>query len=274
MENLAIASNDEIVYLPIDKIRPNPYQPRRCFAEAPLEELSRSIKQYGVIQPISVRFINGLSYELVSGERRMKAAKLAGLYLIPCIVVNINDRDSAAIALIENIQREDLHFFEEAEGYKNLMRDFHYTQEDIAYILGKSQSAVANKIRILRLSDEVRKIIMDSGLTERHSRALLKVEDENLQKEILKKVNKFGLNVKRTEELIETTLNNVNENNNNNGIAKTRKDIKIKRYIKDIRIFTNTIKQAVQVMKDSGVETEYCVNQNDGEYEINIKIKK
>lgn len=267
MQNVAILSCNEIVYLPVDKIIPNPYQPRKYFDMISLEELAKSIKQYGVIHPISVRFINGSSYELVSGERRLKASKMAGIKIIPTIIVNINDKDSAAIALIENMQRENLNFLEEAEGFQNLMSDFCYTQDELAKILGKSQSTIANKLRILRLSKTIKKIIVENGLTEGHARALLKVEDEKMQKEILSKVTKYGLNVKRTEELIESAFNK-------NSDRETRKNNnKIKRCFKDVRLFTNTIRQAVQLMNDSGVETNYIINQNENSYEISIKVK-
>lgn len=265
MENMAIVSCNEIVDLPIGWIKPNPYQPRKYFERSALEDLARSIRQYGVMQPVSVRFLNSSSYELVSGERRLKAAKIAGLYTIPCIIVNVDDKDSAAIALIENIQRENLNFIEEAEGFFNLMNDYGYTQEGLAEILGKSQPTIANKLRILRLDSNVQKKIIENNLTERHARALLKINDVNLQEEILDKVIKFGLNVKRTEELIEDALKKKDENKDISGQN-------VKRYIRDIRLFTNTIKQAVSLMQESGVETEYEVNKNDEVYEINIKI--
>lgn len=276
MQNVAIISCNEIVYLPVDKIRLNPYQPRKNFDKVPLEELAKSIKQYGVMQPISVRFINGVSYELVAGERRLRACKLAGIDTIPTIIVNISDKDSAAIALIENMQRENLNFLEEAEGFQNLMSDFSYTQEELAHILGKSQSTIANKLRLLRLDKEVKKMLVENLLTERHARALLKIDDEQLQKEVLNKVVRYGLNVKRTENLIESVLANNDTLNDDNYIDANndkKSNIKVKRYFKDVRLFTNTIKQAVKLMNDSGVATNYVVKQNeDGVYEINIKL--
>lgn len=262
MENLAVVKTREIIDIPVEKIRTNPYQPRKVFDMRAIEDLSRSIKMYGVMQPISVRFINGTSYELVAGERRLKASKLAGLNTIPAIVVNINDKDSAAISLIENIQRENLGFFEEAEGIFNLMKDFSYTQEEVSRVLGKSQSTVANKVRLLKLSSGVREIICENNLTERHARALLKIEDENLQMEILNKVVKYGLNVKRTEELIEQALNKEEE-----------KDIVINRKTDNIRLFKNTIKKAVEQMQVLGIETEYSMEKQGDFYEITILVK-
>lgn len=263
MQNVAIISCDEVTYIPIGKIRPNPYQPRKFFERSTLEELAKSISQYGVMQPVSVRYINDAVYELVSGERRLRASKIAGLETVPAIIVNVNDRDTASIALIENIQREDLNFLEEAEGYRNLMKDYGYTQEELAYVLGKSQPSVANKLRILKLDKNILNKILENGLTERHARALLKIEDKEVQEEILNKVIKYGLNVKRTEELIENALN---------GNSEPQPRQKIKRYIKDIRLFTNTVKKAVSLMNESGIKTEYTVKEEDKSYEINVTI--
>jgi ParB family chromosome partitioning protein len=169
-----------ITYLSIDSVRPNPYQPRKQFGKGALEELCESIQQYGVIQPINVRKITNNNYELVAGERRLRAAIMAGLKEIPAIVININDNDSAVLALIENLQR-NLNYLEEAEGYSNLINEHGFTQEELAQKIGKSQSTVANKIRLLRLSPLVKKILSDNNLTERHARALLKLHDEQLQ---------------------------------------------------------------------------------------------
>lgn len=264
MENLAVVKTREIIDIPVEKIRSNPYQPRKVFDMKAIEDLSKSIKMYGVMQPISVRFINGTSYELVAGERRLKASKMAGLNTIPAIVININDKDSAAISLIENIQRENLGFFEEAEGICNLMKDFSYTQEEVARVLGKGQSTIANKIRVLKLSPVVKNMISENDLTERHARALLRIDDENLQMEILNKVVKFGLNVKRTEELIEQALNNREEK---------EKEIVINRKTDNIRLFKNTIKKAVEQMQILGIETEYSMEKQGDMYEITILVK-
>ncbi|UZQ83009.1 ParB/RepB/Spo0J family partition protein [Thermoanaerobacter sp. RKWS2] len=174
----------EISYLPIDSIRPSPYQPRKTFDIKNLQELSESIKVYGVLQPITVRMVGNNSYELVAGERRLKASKLAGLTEIPAIIVNAQDEDAAVLALIENLQREDLNFIEEAEGYYNLINDHHLTQEQLAKMLGKSQSTIANKLRILKLSKEIKEKLLENDLTERHARALLRLPDEELQKKL------------------------------------------------------------------------------------------
>jgi ParB family chromosome partitioning protein len=263
--------NDQknITYLSIDSVRPNPYQPRKQFAKGALEELCESIQQYGVIQPINVRKISNNNYELVAGERRLRAAIMAGLKEIPAIVININDNDSAVLALIENLQREDLNYLEEAEGYNNLINEHGFTQEELAQKIGKSQSTVANKIRLLRLSPLVKKILSDNNLTERHARALLKLHDEQLQLKVLKYVCEKGLNVKKTEELIEKVINRCLDQN------KTKPaDRKYTKAIKDIRIFVNTIRQAIELMKKSGVNAK-AAQIDRGEYiEFIVRIPK
>ncbi|MDE6182634.1 MAG: ParB/RepB/Spo0J family partition protein, partial [Eubacteriales bacterium] len=162
-----ISEKREITYLPVAKIIPNPYQPRKIFNQNALVDLAESIKIYGVLEPICVRYIKGI-YEVIAGERRLIASKRAGLLEIPCIITNITDKDSASIALIENIQRENLNFFEEAEGFQNLMVNFGYTQEDISKIVGKKQSTISNKMRLLRLPKDIKATILENNLSERH----------------------------------------------------------------------------------------------------------
>lgn len=258
-----------ITYVGIDSVRPNPYQPRKQFNKTALEELCESIKQYGVLQPINVRKITSNSYELVAGERRLRAATMAGLKEIPAIVVNIDDNDSAVIALIENLQREDLSYMEEAEGYNNLITEHHFTQEELAQKIGKSQSTIANKIRLLKLPPLVKKILSDNNLTERHARALLKLHDEQLQLKVLKHVCEKGLNVKRTEELVERAIQRYTREE---GVREGEK--KCTRAIKDIRIFVNTIRQAIDLMKKSGVNAK-AAQLDRGEYiEFVVRIPK
>lgn len=267
MGNALLNTNKEIIYLPVDRVTPNPYQPRKFFRKESIEELARSIKEYGVMQPISVRLINGVSYELVAGERRLRATRLAGLNTIPAIVVNIKDQDSAMIAMIENIQRENLNFIEEAEGYQNLIEDYSFTQEELAKRIGKSQSTIANKVRILRLSKKVQKFIIEHELSERHARALLKIVNEDIQMEILQKVVEQGLTVKKTEELVDKVLGKSKE-----VTEEGKRDIKIKRLVKDFRLFSNSIKQSIDIMKESGFGTDYIMDEIDGGYEILITI--
>jgi len=254
----------EVIYLQLDKVQPNPYQPRRIFERTSLDELASSIKEYGVIQPISVRLINGHRYELVAGERRLRASKIAGLSTIPAIVVNISDQDSAVIALIENLQRKNLHYLEEAEGFQNLMQDYGFTQEEMAMRVGKNQSTIANKLRILRLSKEVQKLLLEHQLTERHARALLKLTDEYKQVEIITKIVKDGLTVRKTEELVEKALQSPE--------VKETKNQLIYQYIRDVRILANSIKGNLEVVKKSGIGTEFDMVQTENGYDIHIKL--
>ena len=258
-----------ISYLSIDSVRPNPYQPRKQFGKGALEELCESIQQYGVIQPINVRKISNSNYELVAGERRLRAAIMAGLKEIPAIVVNISDNDSAVMALIENLQREDLDYMEEAEGYNNLISGHGFTQEKLAQKVGKSQSTIANKIRLLRLPPMVKKMLSDNNLTERHARSLLKLHDEQLQLKVLKRVCERDLNVKRTEELVEKVIEKfLNQEKNKTPERKFTKAIK------DIRIFINTVRQAIELMKNAGVNAK-AAQIDRGEYvEFIIRIPK
>ncbi|MDP4180180.1 MAG: nucleoid occlusion protein [Bacillota bacterium] len=270
--NLRKEDVKNITYVKIDSIRPNPYQPRKQFNISALEELCESIKQYGVIQPINVRKISNCTYELVAGERRLRAATMAGLIEIPAIIVNIDDNDSAVIALIENLQREDLSYMEEAEGYNNLIKDHGFTQDELAQKIGKSQSTIANKIRLLKLAPLVKKILSDNGLTERHARALLKLHDEQLQMKVLKHVCEKGMNVKKTEELVDRAIERYTKKPNEAKEAVHEK--KFTKAIRDIRIFVNTIKQAIELMKKSGVNAK-AAQLDRGEYlEFVIRIPK
>jgi len=258
-----------ITYLNIDLIRPNPYQPRKQFTKGALEELCESITQYGVLQPINVRKISSNHYELVAGERRLRAAIMAGLKEIPAIIINITDNDSAVLALIENLQREDLNYLEEAEGYNNLINEHGFTQEELAQKIGKSQSTVANKIRLLRLPPLVKKILTDNNLTERHGRALLKLHDEQLQLKVLRLVCERGLNVKKTEELIERVIDKYLKPGKDKPVEK-----KVTKSIKDIRIFINTIRQAIDLMKKSGINAK-AAQIDRGEYiEFIVRVPK
>ncbi|NLM73481.1 MAG: nucleoid occlusion protein [Clostridiaceae bacterium] len=259
----------KITMIPIDLIRPNPYQPRRKFDQATMDELCKSIQQYGVIQPINVRKISNTHYELVAGERRLRATAMTGQKEIPAIIVDVGEDDSAVMALIENLQREDLGYMEEAEGYRNLIKEHGLTQEELAQKIGKSQSTIANKIRLLRLSPMVKKILADNNLTERHARALLKLDDEQLQLKILQKVCEKGLNVRKTEELVQRAL----EKYCNPSKPEDSKK-RITKSIKDIRIFVNTIRQAIDTMKKSGVNAR-AAQIDRGEYlEFIVRIPK
>lgn len=255
----------------VDNVIPNPYQPRKSFSQVGLEELSASIKAYGILQPISVRKIGEDRYELIAGERRLKAARLAELRTIPAIINNnYTDTDSAVLAIIENLQREDLNFMEEAEGYLNLIEDHGFTQQELAEKVGKTQSTIANKLRILRLGTNIKRRLLEGGLTERHARALLKLPDDELREKALDKIIKSDLNVKKTEDLMKSMLEELSGSGND-------KDLKINRNVRSFmnyRIYINTLRQAFDVIKDKQENAEF--NQLDkGEYiEVTVKIPK
>ncbi len=261
--------HQEVKYIPIAAIRPNPYQPRRNFNKRALEELSQSIRTYGVIQPISVRQITTDSYELIAGERRLRASQLAELEKVPALVVDYRDRESAMIALIENLQREDLNFIEEAEGYLNLINDHNFTQHELAEKIGKSQSTIANKMRLLKLPTDIQKSLIEEELTERHGRALLKLPGDDLRREILDKVISKNLNVSSTEDLVDGVLSNLR--------GKEEEEERHKQNIKsliNIKIYLNTIKKAYSAIKEFGVAAEYKEMDKDDHVEVVIKIPK
>lgn len=257
----------EIKYIQLDKIRPNPYQPRRSFDSVALEELASSIKEHGLMQPITVRII-GDTYELIAGERRLKASKLIGMEEIPAVIATASNQDSAILALIENLQRENLNFLEESQAYYDIMTDHGYTQQQLAKSLGKNQSTVANKLRLLKLPEDVMKKILEHKLSERHARALLKLQDKDLQLQAIDYIVERELNVKRTEELIEKMLMELSQEKK----IKKEKNKKIKMFLKDIRLFTNTITQAVDIMQQSGIDAKYTMQEAPDGYEIKIKI--
>ncbi len=270
LKNERNIDSKNISYINIECVRPNPYQPRKQFNVLPLEELCESIKQYGVIQPINVRRLSPGIFELVAGERRLRAAQMAGLKEIPAIIMNIDDNNSAVMALIENLQREDLTYLEEAEGYNHLITEHSFTQEELARKIGKSQSTIANKIRLLRLSPIIKKILIDNCLTERHARALLKLHDEQTQLKVLKTVCEKGLNVKNTEELVDNTIDRLTYSDD----IKIEQTKMIHKAIRDIRIFVNTIRQAIDAMKKAGVNAK-AAQLDRGEYvEFIVRIPK
>ena len=255
-----------VIQIPIEEIVPNPYQPRRVFSEKSLEELKNSIESYGVLQPITVRKKNE-KFELVAGERRLRAAKLANLKTIPAIVHEVSDETSAVLALLENLQREDLNFIEEALGYENLIKEHNFTQQQLAEKLGKNQSTIANKLRILKLPESIKESLVQNGLTERHARALLKLPNEELMSQVVSEIIKNELTVKKTEKLVKDILDNI----------EAKEDTEKKQNIKcsmSIRIYLNTLKQAYDAILNTGIEAKY--NEIDkGDYmEVVVKIPK
>lgn len=260
------SSIEETKELICSNISPNPFQPRQHFDEDNLEELAQSIRTYGLLQPILVRpYERG--FQLVAGERRLRACKMLGWLKIPGVIREVNDSAMAAIALIENLQREDLDFFEEAKGYQRLLDEFALTQEVLAQRIGKSQSTIANKMRLLKLAESVQLKLLQAGLSERHARALLKLPDGKSQEQILEKVIRLNLNVRQTEDLIEDLLT---DNKETPAEAKgTPKFV-----IRDYRIVLNTIRQAVTSMEQIGLKPQLSHQEHKEYYEITIRVPK
>lgn len=256
---------NSINFIPVDAICPNLYQPRKVFDEESIKDLAQSIKVYGIIQPLSVRKIDENKYELIAGERRLRAAKEAGLVEVPVIISDINDKDSAAIALLENLQREDLNFYEEAVAYDNLIKVHSYTQEQLSEVIGKKQSTIANKLRLLKLDKKLISMLIDNKLTERHGRALLKLPDLELQEKVLSCVIKDGLNVKKTEEMIDRELLKLS----NKELASDGKK-RIKGAFSPA-IYVNTVKQ---VFDKYGVKANYRSKETDDNIQVIITIAK
>ena len=250
----------EVRLLPIDEIVPNPFQPRKKFNEAALADLAASIGEFGIIQPLVVRQIEN-SFELVAGERRLRASKLAGLKEVPVVIKMLTDKETAEIAMIENLQREDLHFMEEAAGFAQLLENFGFTQEELAGRMSKSQSTIANKLRLLKLSEAVCQRIFDDKITERHARSLLRLPSEALQLQALQLIADKSLNVRDTEALIQKMLDDT---------AKGKKKKKVIGLVRDVRIFINTIDQMANQMKQSGFRVK--VQQEQSEDSITIKM--
>ena len=251
-----------VVLLPIKDIVKNPAQPRVIFSKDDLKNLAESIKYNGILQPITVRINKDNLYELVAGERRLKAAKLAGNTEVPCLILKTNEEQSAIFALIENLQRKNLNFFEEALAISKLIKKWNLTQDEVAIKLGKAQSTVANKLRLLKFSDEQKATILTNNLTERHSRALLKISSDEKIDELLKIIVEKKLNVSQTEELVEKCLDN--------DVKKTKKTfIPI---IKDVRIFYNTINKAVKTMRKAGVMAKVQKTEEEGYIKYIVKI--
>lgn len=259
--------SEHLIHLPIEYIRPNPYQPRRHFSEEDLKELSDSIKSVGLIQPITVRVIKD-GYELVVGERRLRAASIAGLKEIPVMLVNMNDQESATVALIENIQRDDLNFFEEAIAFERLMKDQQWTQKEIAEMLGKKQSTISNKIRLLAIPQPIRDMLIKHQLTERHARALLKLNKTADLRKVAGRIVKEQLNVKETEKMVSQLTQESDSTDDKQG---SRKKI---RGIASFRIYLNTLKQSVDTIRAAGGQVSYEEISTDDGVEVRIHIKK
>ncbi len=260
-----IAGKEKVITIKIEDIEPNPFQPRRNFTPDKLQELKQSIKTYGLLQPIMVRR-SGRGYQLVVGERRLMACKSLGWETITATVKELSDSAMATIALIENLQREDLNFIEEAEGYALLMKRFNLTQEVLAQRLGKSQSTIANKLRLLKLPDAVKKSLLQNNLTERHARALLKLDSEEMQQKIIKEILEKGLTVSQTEARIEKIRGA------RSGSPEPKKLPRA--VVRDFRIFLNTIREAIKIIEDSGLKPEVNEKMEEEYVEVTIRLFK
>ena len=245
-----------VVFLPPRSIRPNPAQPRNIFREQALEELAESIRQHGVLQPLSVRRV-GNSYELIAGERRLRAARMAGLSEIPCIVMNMTDQESGMAAMVENLQRQDLDFVEEARGIAMLMENWSMSQEQAARLLGKSQSAIANKLRILRHSNAVLDQLRATGLSERHARALLKLPGDEEKLPAIAQIARQGMNVAQTEKYIHSLLTEKKEPKKAN-----------------VGSFLNNLTQSLQKIQLSGIPAVSERRETNSQIVLTITIPK
>ena len=254
-----------VLFLPVEQIMPNPNQPRSRFAPEGMAELADSIRAVGILQPLSVRRMDG-RYELVSGERRLRAAKLAGLRDVPCILVQATDVQSSLLALVENLQRRDLDFVGEAPALSNLISRHHLSQEEAARRVGKSQSAVANKLRLLRLPPDLLNALLDAGLSERHARALLRLEDDGERWKVFEYISSQQLTVAKTEEYIEGLLSPP-------ATAPTvrKKPVVL---IKDVRLFLNTVTRGLNLMQSAGVNAQCDREDTDEAVLLTIRIPK
>lgn len=252
--------SSRVRYIPINAVRPNPQQPRRSFDETALRELADSISAYGILQPLTVRDRGGV-YELVAGERRLRAARIAGLREVPCLIAEVGEEDAALLALIENLQRRDLDYMEEAAAIARLIRRYGLSQQQAAEKLGKSQPTIANKLCLLRLSAPVIDCLRQYGLTERHARTLLRLTDPEQQLAAARHIGKRGLNVAQTEQYIDRLT------------AENRTEPPRRRptyVIKDVRLFLNSVERGVRLMQSAGVGAE--VGRRDTEEEILLTI--
>jgi ParB family chromosome partitioning protein len=268
MKKRPLTRRGGIIYLPVEDIYPSPVQPRRGFDETGIDELARSIGEYGILNPLTVRLRTG-RYELVAGERRLRAARKAGLAEVPCILLDISMEDASLIALVENLQRQDLDFIEEAQGIDQLIKLFGMSQEEAARRIGKSQSAIANKLRILRLPPDVQEALRQNELTERHGRALLRLNEPREQRDALKYIVANKLTVAQTDEYVESLLA-VKEAQE----LVERQEPKKLFILKDVRVFMNTIMHGVDLMKQGGIDAGVERTETDEKLILTISIPK
>lgn len=262
MKQQRVKSTAEIYNIPQAMIVPNPNQPRKRFDYDELENLAQSIRENGILQPITVRKREDKKYELVSGERRLRAARLVGMVKIPSIVINIDDKNSAMFSIIENLQRQSLNFFEEAEAIEKLVGEYAMSREEVAQKLGLAPSTVSNKLRILRLPEEMRFELARAGLTESHARALLMLEDDNQRARALSIIVDRHLNVAESERMVNQMINRNNRSRNP------------LRGIRDVRLFINTLNHAVDTIRRAGVEADAARSETEEYIEYVVRIPK
>ena len=263
-EEINSARAGQVLFVASENILPNPYQPRKNFNNEELQSLAQSIKENGILQPLTIRQIsNSTYYELVAGERRLRASIMAGLKKIPCLVINVDYQGSAIFALLENLQRQNLDFFEEAESISRLITSFGMTQQEVCQRLGKNQSTISNKLRLLKLPVDVRYFIQQERLTERHARALLKLPTEKDIWHVLNQIKNKNLNVTQTEQEIKKITDKTVKHEQN-----------IIRIFKDVRIFVNTINNAVDTMKSAGIPADSKKTETDDYIEFTVRIPK
>lgn len=258
-----IRTESQILMIPQGDILPNPNQPRKRFDYDELEGLAQSIRANGILQPLIVRALENGKYELVAGERRLRAARLTGLTKVPCVVSDISETDSAIFAVLENLQRQDLDYFEEAEALATLVSDYHMGQDELCKKLGKAQSTISNKLRLLKLSDEMRYQISRAGLSERHARALLSLNDEVQRARALAIIIDRHLTVSESEQLIDQMIRK-------NEAPKKQ----MLRGFKDIRIFINTLNNAVDNIRRAGIDADSVKTETDEYVEYIVRIPK
>ncbi len=265
----------KIVWIATDKIRPNRAQPRVNFESNAALRLADSVRRYGILQPLTVRVIenaaDGRCFEIIAGERRFRAAVMLRMQSVPCVIMEADERKSAELALVENLLRQDLNFFEMAKAIRRLIDSFDLTQEEVAKRLSLTQSAVANKLRLLRFGEDEQQFILASGLTERHARALLKITDADLRKKASEHVIKWRMNVSNTEQYIERLLS---EEKQKAEIEKSLSKPKMKPVIKDIRLFFNSVDHAVDTIKSAGIDISSTREEHEDEYIIEIRVAK
>ena len=256
--------SQRVLYLPADLIAPNPNQPRTMFVREGLEELADSIAEHGILQPLSVRQVRG-RYQLISGERRLRAARMVGLATVPCILVEADDTESALLALVENLQRRDLDFMEEAVALRRLIVQHGLSQEEAARKVGKSQSAVANKLRLLKLAPEVLEVVKEGGLSERHARSLLRLPAEQ-RLEAARYMVQNQLTVAKAEAYVDKLVSP----------PPPPQPQPVKKapvyHIRDVRFFLNTIDRSVRLMQSAGVQATSQQDKKDGVLTLTVRI--